>query len=51
MGDEQSTERVAQGTDVTQEILVIDDDPAILGMTLLTFREAGLWIGVEKGPR
>lgn len=41
LAGEPSSDRIAQGSDVTQEILVIDDDPAILGMTLLTFREAG----------
>lgn len=41
MAAEQSSEQIAQGVDLSHEILVIDDDPAILGMTLLTFREAG----------
>lgn len=40
-GAEEPADRVAEGRDTAQEILVIDDDPAILGMTLLTFREAG----------
>lgn len=38
---EQSAAHSAHGVDLSHEILVIDDDPAILAMTLLTFREAG----------
>lgn len=41
MAAEQSADQIAQSADLSHEILVIDDDPAILAMTLLTFREAG----------